>query len=121
MKALLTEYNAKEEKSFEDILDFHVKFERIHPFQDGSGRVGRLIMFKECLKLIDIQEKLRSGKGAGYECWAKVFNLKQMVNTMEFLKEHQMESLEELTDRTKEITENYHACQAAMLYYIKYK
>lgn len=50
IKALLKDYNSKSEITFDDILDFHVRFESIHPFQDGNGRVGRLIMFKELLK-----------------------------------------------------------------------
>lgn len=75
MKELLTAYNRKEEKTFDDILDFHVKFERIHPFQDGNGRVGRLIMFKECLKYnivpFIIEDSLKMFYYRGLKEWNK--------------------------------------------------
>ena len=73
MKELLAEYNGKVAVSFKDILDFHVKYERIHPFQDGNGRVGRLIMFKECLKYnivpFIIEDKLKMFYYRGLKEW----------------------------------------------------
>ena len=75
MKNLLIEYRNKKEKTFDDILDFHVKFGRIHPFQDGNGRVGRLIMFKECLKYnivpFIIDESLKMYYYRGLKEWNK--------------------------------------------------
>lgn len=69
MQRLLFEYNQKDSISFDDIVEFHYHFEKIHPFQDGNGRVGRLIIFKECLKyniipfIIEERQKLYYYRG----------------------------------------------------------
>lgn len=76
MKQLLSDYNAKKEIALEDILDFHVQFERIHPFQDGNGRVGRLLMFWQCLQHgitpFFITEDLRLFYYRGIQHWGNI-------------------------------------------------
>ena len=76
MRALLTEYNAQEKIDLDAVLDFHVRFERIHPFQDGNGRVGRLLMFWQCLQHgvtpFIVTEDLRLYYYRGLQNWGQV-------------------------------------------------
>ena len=75
MKQLIKKYNKEKEKTLNDIVQFHYEFERIHPFQDGNGRVGRLIMFKECLRNgitpFIIEEDLKEFYYRGLREWKK--------------------------------------------------
>lgn len=76
MKEVVDEYNEKAHVDLEDILEFHVQFERIHPFQDGNGRVGRLLMFWQCLQKevvpFVITEELRLFYYRGLQNWGHI-------------------------------------------------
>ena len=76
MKELLADYNSLKQVDLDAILDFHVQFERIHPFQDGNGRVGRLLLFWQCLQAavvpFIITEDLRLFYYRGIQNWGQV-------------------------------------------------
>ena len=76
MRTLLNDYYSLNRPDFDDILDFHVRFERIHPFQDGNGRVGRLLLFWQCLQAgivpFIITDDLRLFYYRGIQNWGKI-------------------------------------------------
>lgn len=76
MKDLISSYNSSKERTLDDIIDFHVRFERIHPFQDGNGRIGRLLMFWQCLQNgiepFIITEELRLFYYRGIQNWGSI-------------------------------------------------
>ena len=92
IKELLADYNALTEVTLEDIIAFHVRFERIHPFQDGNGRIGRLIMLKECLKhnivpfIIDESHKMFYYRGLSEWDYEKGFLLDTCLSAQDKFK-----------------------------------
>ena len=94
MKQLLAEYNQLKQVSLDDVLNFHVRFERIHPFQDGNGRIGRLLMFWQCLQNnivpFIIPEDLRLDYYRGIQNWdhIKGFLTDTCLTAQDYYKEH---------------------------------
>lgn len=89
MQELLNWYNNLENKTLEDIVKFHVKYETIHPFQDGNGRTGRIIMFKECLKNKIVPFIIEDSKKFEYYNYLNQAQQGQIDSLLNFVKEEQ--------------------------------
>ena len=92
MRELLLDYRKKEPKTFEDLVEFHVAFERIHPFQDGNGRIGRLILLKECLNweivpfIIEVQHRLYYYRGLSQWDSKRGYLIETCLSAQDFFK-----------------------------------
>lgn len=112
MKQLLDKYNQLENVVVEDIIDFHCKFETIHPFQDGNGRVGRIIMFKECLKNnivpFIILDKDKAFYYRGLQEYRKGIEKGYLIDTCLNAQDQYQSMLDKFISRERPVVENTH-------------
>lgn len=107
MKELLNEYHAKDTISLQDIAAFHAKFENIHPFQDGNGRVGRMIIFRECLHNGIVPVIIKDTDKAAYLRYLNSAQLKEELQGLtEYFRKEQIDYMEHTVDMLFDYREN---------------
>lgn len=107
MQELLEEYHTKANISLHDIAAFHAKFENMHPFQDGNGRVGRMIIFRECLHNGIIPVIIKDTDKTAYLRYLNNVQLKKDLNGLtEYFRKEQINYMEQTADMLFDYREN---------------